>query len=276
MKSEVKRPIIRYHGGKWRLAPWIIGHMPAHRTYVEPFCGAASTLLRKSRSYAEVINDLDGQIVNLFRVMRDPDKAKELKRLLELTPFAREEFELSYKESDNDIEQARRTIVRAYMGFGSNAHNMNTGFRANSDRSGTTPAHDWANYPAVIEGIVSRLQGVIIEHRPAVQVIRSHDSMETLIYADPPYVHSTRKRSMQHSYSNEMTDAKHIELAHVLKETKGMVLLSGYDCELYHDLYSGWRCEIKNTHADGAKDRIECLWINPYANSRNIPRLFEA
>jgi len=109
------RPVLRYHGGKWRLASWIISHFPPHRVYVEPFGGAASVLLRKPRSYAEVYNDMDGEIVNVFRVLRDPARARELERVLRLTPFAREEFELSYIRDEDPIEQARRTIVRAFI-----------------------------------------------------------------------------------------------------------------------------------------------------------------
>ena len=113
------RPILRYHGGKWILAPWIISHFPPHRVYVEPFGGAASVLLRKPRSYAEVYNDLDREIVSLFRVARE--RGEELRRALELTPFARQEYLEAWHPSDDPLEQARRTVIRAYMGFASAA-----------------------------------------------------------------------------------------------------------------------------------------------------------
>jgi hypothetical protein len=148
------RPVLRYHGGKWRLAPWIISHFPAHRVYVEPFGGAASVLMRKPRAYAEVYNDLDGELVALFRVLRDETQAAALVRAVSLTPFAREEFAASYEPSGDPVEQARRTVIRAFMGFGSNAHVRATGFRANSNRSGTTPARDWANYPDALVAII--------------------------------------------------------------------------------------------------------------------------
>ncbi len=117
--NALTRPLVRYHGGKWRLAPWIVGFIPAHRVYVEPYGGGGSVLLRKPRSYGEIYNDLDGEIVNLFRVVRDRGEA--LVRVLELTPFAREEFLDGWHVSDDPVEQARRTLIRAYMGFGSSA-----------------------------------------------------------------------------------------------------------------------------------------------------------
>lgn len=108
MSGRVTRPVLRYHGGKWRLAPWIIQHFPPHRTYVEPYGGAASVLMRKPRSYAEVYNDLDGEVCSLFRVLREPASAVELRRLVALTPFARDEFALSYVPSPDPIEYGAR------------------------------------------------------------------------------------------------------------------------------------------------------------------------
>jgi len=137
--SAPKRPLLRYHGGKWLLAPWIISNFPAHRVYVEAFGGAGSVLLRKERAYGEIYNDLDNEIVNLFRVGRA--RGDELRRALELTPFSRVEYRLSFEVSDDPVEQARRTVTRSLMGFGSNAlcRLVKSGFRANSNRSGTTP-----------------------------------------------------------------------------------------------------------------------------------------
>jgi DNA adenine methylase len=153
-----KRPLVRYHGGKWKLAPWILRHLPAHRVYVEPFGGGGSVLLQKARSYAEVYNDLDGEIVNLFRVARDNGEA--LASAVELTPFARVEFAQAYEPSGDPLEQARRTLIRAFMGFGSaGASGQVTGFRANSNRSGTTPAHDWMNFPAHLRAGYERKLG---------------------------------------------------------------------------------------------------------------------
>jgi DNA adenine methylase len=263
------RPALRYHGGKWRLAPWIISHFPPHKIYVEPFGGGASVLLRKPRSYAEVYNDQWGIVVNVFRVLRDPDQAAELERLIRLTPFARNEFvecgDEQISQIEDPIERARRTIFRSFAGFGSAATNakFTTGFRANSNRSGTTPAHDWAHYPDQIKFFVERLQGVIIENRPAMEVIRQHDAPNALHYIDPPYPHSTRNMKRKNAaYAFEMTDNDHRELAGVLRSVKGMVIVSGYSCDLYDELFGDWRRLDRRHHADGARDRTECLWFS--------------
>lgn len=262
-----KRPAIRYHGGKWKLAPWIISHFPPHKVYVEPFGGGGSVLLRKPRTYAEVYNDLDGEIVNLFRVLRD--NPEPLIRAIELTPFARDEFMQAYDPVIYDhTEWARRVVVRSSMGFGSAAASGKaTGFRSNSNRSGTTPAHDWANVPHNLLGIVQRLKGVVIENKDASEIMFQHDSPVTLHYVDPPYVHSTRAQGNPYcdkgQYRHEMDDEGHRRLATTLHELRGFVVLSGYPCELYDELYSGWDKRQIEAHADGARDRVECLWLNP-------------
>lgn len=262
--SPVRRPAVRWFGGKWKMAPRIIEHFPAHRVYVEPFGGGGSILLRKPRTYAEVYNDLDVSIVGLFRVLRDPERAARLTRLLELTPFAREEFHQSYEASDDPVEAARRLLVMSFMGFGSNAHaKRSTGFRSNSNRSGTTPAQDWANYPGTLALTVERLRGVVIDNRDALEVMAQHDGPETLHYLDPPYVWETRSRSdVQRHYRHEMTDADHARLLDFIKDLKGRVVLSGYAHPLYDRALSEWRRIEFKAHADGARPRTEVLWLN--------------
>jgi DNA adenine methylase len=261
--TALTRPLVRYHGGKWRLAPWIISNLPAHRCYVEPFGGGGSVLLRKPRSYAEVYNDLDGEIVNLFHVARA--QGERLAQLCELTPFARDEFQQSYTPSDDPLEQARRTLIRSFMGFGSaSVSSQISGFRANSNRSGTTPAHDWMNYPEAFRLTIQRLRGVVIENREAALCMQHHDAPTTLHYVDPPYVHETRYlKNKTHTYRHEMTDEDHRALAKTLHELQGMIVLSGYHCDLYDELYAGWTRIERAAFADGAKSRTEVLWMNP-------------
>lgn len=267
------RPVLRWHGGKWRLAPWIISHFPAHRIYVESFGGAASVLLRKPRSYAEVYNDLDDDVVNLFKVLRDDPQSNgyTLIDFLVHTPFARTEFERAYEETSDPVERARRLIVRSFMGFGSDGHNsaVKTGFRSASSRSGTTPAHDWGNYPDVLDTIIRRLRGVVIENRDAIAVMRQHDEPAALHYVDPPYLPETRSNKSRkgggkyHAYRHELTAEQHEALLQSLRSLAGMVVLSGYPHPFYDQALPGWRRVETLALADGARPRTEVLWLNP-------------
>lgn len=296
MMSKPTRPVLRWHGGKWKVFPWVVQHFPQHRIYVEPFGGAGSMLLRKDRAYAEVYNDLDSEVVNVFRVLRHPEQGGALVAALRLTPYAREEFTDANAATEEPVERARRLVIRSFMGFGSNAHSSSetakktgfrshsrvkttlqvtseagyrsTGFRANSSRSGTTPAHDWAHYPEALQFIIERLAGVTIENRDAMEVMAQHDAADTLHYVDPPYLPETRspanKYYLKHRmYRHELTVDDHHKLLAFLCGLKGMVVLSGYPHSMYDDALPGWRRETFETHADGARPRTEVLWINP-------------
>lgn len=268
LMPPLRRPILRYHGGKWRIANWIIEHFPPHGVYVEPFAGAASVLLRKPRSRVEVINDLDSEVVNVFRVMRDPGSADRLRDLLHLTPFSREEFAASYEPTDDLVEMARRTIIRSFQGFSSaSVTRPSTGW-AHDSSPRKVSARVWAGYPDFVPQFVNRLRGVSIEHRNAIDVITCHDSPTTLFYIDPPYPMATR-HSWQQCYRFEMSEADHRFLANVLHRIRGMAVVSGYGCTLYDaELYRDWKRVSKAAHAAsnrGSVNRTEVLWISPRA-----------
>ena len=253
--------MLRWHGGKWLLAPWIISHFPEHKTYVEPFGGAASVLLRKPRAYAEVYNDLDDDVVNLFTVCRDPETAEQLVTSLELTPFARTEFDAAYALSDCPVESARRLLVRSFMGFAAKGSTgLTTGFRDNSKRRGTIPAHDWRGYPDALRLTISRLQGVIINKKPALEMIDKYDDADTLFYLDPPYLPDTRDAGAD--YRHEMTIEDHEELLERVMNVQGSVLISGYKSNVYDRALKEWRCDIHTSMADGARKRTEVIWKN--------------
>lgn len=262
-------PVIRYHGGKFRLAPWILKHMPQHRVYVEPFGGGGSVLMAKPRAYAEVYNDLDGNMVNLFRVLRCPRRRALLVEQLALTPYARAEFALALKPSRNTVEQARRTIVLAQMGFGSaGATKGTTGFRIDTDREYSTAQHMWVRYPPTLAVVGERLQGVLIENRPAIDVMRAHDGSDVLHYVDPPYLPETRC-SRGHQYRHEMTIGDHADLLAAVQELRGMVMISGYPSALYTESLSGWHRLATSAWASGqrgAVKRTEVLWLNSAAS----------
>ncbi len=260
--------ILRYHGGKVRLAPKLISLMPRRTCYVEPFGGGAAVLLAKPRSKLEIYNDLSGEMVALFRVIRD--RGEDLARIIACTPFSREEHELAYQATDSELEAARRVLVRSHFGFGSNGIFVKTGFRASGFRSGSLPVHNWQNLPPVVLETMERLRGVVIEQRPAIDVMLSNDSAETVYYVDPPYVAGTRDAGSD--YAHEMTDANHLDLLDVLQSLKGAVVLSGYAHPIYDDALTDWRRVTIDTVADGARPRTEVVWMN----FEDCPPLFVA
>lgn len=263
----IKHPLMRYHGAKFRLAPWIISFFPDHQTYIEPFGGAAGVLLQKSTSSSEIYNDLDGDIVNVFRVLQDKELTGELIRKLLVTPYSRSEFELSYEDTTDRVEKARRTLIRSHQGFGSAGATKNkTGFRKDSARKYGTAAHLWARYPGQIACFVDRLKDVIIENKPAIEIINDHDGPGSLFYVDPPYVHSTRIMRGSGCYTHEMNDDDHIELLDRLKELSGKAVVSGYKNEMYDDILSGWAkfsTASRISAGRGAGIRKETVWLNP-------------
>ncbi|MEZ9441608.1 DNA adenine methylase [Vibrio sp. 10N.222.54.F12] len=266
--KKMHTPLLRYHGGKFRLAKWVMEFFPDHKCYVEPFGGAGSVLLQKERSHGEVYNDLDQDVFNLFQVLRNEEHAKKLTSMCELTPYSRDEFCLAYEKTNDPIERARRTIVRSAMGFGSGAATFHpTGFRCEAKRKYSTSAHCWGKYTPVIEFVCERLRGVNIENRDATKCMLTHDGVETLHYVDPPYMKETRVlNSSRQVYQHEMTDAEHEQLLACLINLKGMVVLSGYDSDLYNDLLPGWFKKEKLSRISagkGTKLKVECLWVSP-------------
>lgn len=268
--TTVSAPVIRYHGGKYRLAPWIMGFFPQHRIYVEPFGGAAGVLIQKPRAYSEVYNDLDEDLVNLFRVMQDANQRQRLVESLVMTPYARREFELAWIPTDDLIERARRLVIRAQMGFGSaGATKGTTGFRIDTKREYETAQHVWAQYPSNLAALGMRLTGVLLENHPAIEIIQAHDTPETLFYVDPPYVHETRHRinmGNARGYRHEMADDDHATLINVLRDVRGMVVLSGYPHRLYDESMADWDRYDTTARISGCRGsvkRTECVWLNP-------------
>lgn len=264
----ITSPALRYHGSKFRLAQWVMQFFPPHVSYTETFGGGAGVLLQKPRSYAEIYNDLDGEIVSFFRVLRDADLRAQLVEAITLTPYARAEFDLSWIRSDDPVEQARRTAVRAFMGFGSGGATKNsTGFRIDTKRMNSTAQHVWARYPQSIEIAGQRLRGVLIENRPAIDVLLQHDGPDVLHFVDPPYLLGTRQlRASSGCYRHELSDADHAELLQVLQVLHGFIVLSGYPSPLYDDALQGWARHTTTSRASarrGTAARTECVWLNP-------------
>ncbi len=269
------RPALRYHGGKWRAAPWIISSIPEdHDVFVESHGGSGATLLRKPRSKIEVYNDLDGEVVNFFRMLRErPD---DLIRALYWTPFAHAEQKLSFEPTGDPLEAARRFYVRSYLTISGPTAQWNSGWRRQKKfsrgRNGRSRMKTAASSFMEVEHlyrIAERLRGVIIEQENALTLIRRYDQPRAVFYVDPPYVAATRRRWKDSAYKHEMTDEAHRELAAVLRACSGMVLLSGYDSDLYQELFGDWTRVDRDFRTNGNAARVatESLWLNPAAHS---------
>lgn len=271
--KPLTRPVLRYYGGKWQLAPWIIQHFPAHHIYLEPFGGAASVLLRKARSDLEIYNDRWDQLVNLFQVLRNPAWAVNLHEDCTLTPYARREFESATEQlcdpmlSVDPIERARLLLVRNWMGHSSAASNphYSTGFRLSDRGHRSNPATEWHRWPDQIPAITERLQGVTIENQPAQALIERWDSPDTLIYVDPPYVRETRHKAFKTGYVWDFSDDDHKALAETLHHCQSHVVLSGYRCSLLDTHYGDWQRIDHEAFADRRSRRVESIWLNPRA-----------
>lgn len=251
------KPPFAYYGGKTTLAPEIASLLPAHKHYVEPFAGSLAVLLAKDPSRAETVNDLDGDLMNFWRVLRD--QPKELERVAMLTPHSRDEYELSKALNGDNLERARRVWVRLTQG---RANSMQPhGWRYSRDTS-KVMGSDIKARAAHIPPAAMRLASVSIESRDAIEVIQDYGSEPSVcIYADPPYLGSTRASN----YRLEMLgDDLHIKLAEALKNCKASVVLSGYASKLYEELYEGWhRMELKApTALSGRTAENEVLWSN--------------
>lgn len=260
-------PPVRWVGSKWKLAEWIIGLFPPHATYCEPYAGSAAIFFRKHPSQVEIINDLNGDVVNFFRVLRQqPD---ELLRLIRYTPVSRTEYEESFVLTDDPLEAARRFYVTTRQSFGGSQH-YKTGWRYQvhpRDR-GTSITREWQRMEG-LEKAAQRLLNAQIEHDDALQVIGRYDNPETLYYVDPPYPLDTR--SNRRRYALEMTQEAHERLAERLRAVQGMVILSSYRSALYDALYAGWKVISKSTTTNGNGRAMEYLYINPACIEATMP-----
>ncbi len=277
-----KRRVIAFgwYGGKYSHLNWLLPLLPSCHHYCEPFGGSAAVLLNREPSPVETYNDIDGEVVNFFRVLRD--ETERLIRAIGLTPFSREEFAIACEidPSLDPVERARRFYVRARQVRTGLAQSATLGRWANcknTSRAGMAGAVSrWLGAVEDLPDIALRLLRVQIENRPAIEVIRLYDSPRTLFYCDPPYVHNTRGDNKAYAY--EMSDEKHRKLASVLNSVQGLVAISGYDCDLMNELYPStkWYKNIAPTKTiHSTKDeRTEILWTNYDPKAVNSKTLF--
>lgn len=254
--------VLKYPGAKWSIAEWIISKFPPHHSYLEPFFGSGAVLFTKSRSNIETVNDLDGDVVNLFQcIRRDPEK---LGRMVYYTPYSRQEYERSYQPDPaaDPFDRAARFLIRCNQGYGFRTNEARVGWKNDVQRRERAyAAKYWTELPEVIAQAAERLRGVQIEHRPAVEVIARFNAENVLVYCDPPYVLSSRSGGRR-QYAHEMTDQDHEALLDVLKAHRGPVLISGYPSALYDRELRGWRRETVTSTDQLSRRREEVLWMN--------------
>lgn len=253
------KAVIKYPGSKWRIAKWIINYFPDHHSYLELFFGSGAVLFNKPRSHIETVNDLDGNVVNLFKwIKNDPEK---LAHEIYFTPYARVVYEDAFVSVPEDsLQQAVNSYICLNMGHGFRTNGEKVGWKNDvQGRERAYAAVDWCKLPEKILQAAERLRGVQIECRPAVELIRRFNSPKVLIYADPPYMLGTRHGKQ---YLCEMDDPDHEELLDALLAHKGPVLLSGYDNDLYNDRLRNWHREEAVSYSQIASRKTEVLWMN--------------
>lgn len=256
-------PLLKYPGAKNTLAPWIVSHFVAHTHFLDSHGGSGVAILAKEPSPHEVYNDLDGRLVNAFRVVRD--HGDRLAELIDLTPYSRSEYYLSYERADDPVEDARRFFVRCWMAHGFKPH-CRTGWRHNGSKSVQPITRLWDKVSDAIRAAMRRFKSVEIECLPALALIERYRTADTLIYCDPPYVLSTRAH--KRIYAHEMADAEHLALLDALDAHPGPVVLSGYRSQLYDERLTHWRRAERSVQDQKGRMRTECLWLNPVVQRR--------
>lgn len=261
VETGMIEPVLRWPGAKWRIAQWIVDQFPRHQTYCEPFLGSGAIFFTKEPSGTETINDVDGEVVNLFMVMRElPD---ELAKQVEMTPYSREEYLMSYEKGEyiDPVESARRFLVRVWQAFGGKTYS-NTSWAHDRTNKVFRPKY-WALLPDRIMQTVERLKMAQIECMDARELIPMYNSESTLLYVDPPYLRRTRTNR---HYSHEFcTISEHQELLMLCKQHKGPCIISGYDDELYDTELQGWEKRSVDVQTNAGHTAKEILWLNDRA-----------
>ena len=275
------RPPFGYYGAKQRIAQKIIKTLPPHNAWVEGFCGSAAITLAKKPVPIEVINDQDRQIINLFEQLRK--YPEDLCRAVALTPYSKDEFELSRHpvEEFDPLEKARKFLIRTMMTVNGTNGSLDCGFSFSQsyERGGREArVNRWYNLPQRLERVVERLRGVRVENRDACELVQMFANRPaTLIYLDPPYY--TKRR---HGYTIDAKDREfHENLLKICLKSKCMLLISGYENELYDSLLTeekGWRRQAIETHTRDTTgknySRTEILWMNkPFNKAKNSGRI---
>lgn len=273
------KAIFRYPGSKWSIADWIIGHFPEgyeRMVYLEPFVGSGALFFNKAPGAVETINDIDSSIVNLFRVLRE--RPEDLKRVLDLTPYSREEYDRAFEPTDDPLEAARRYIVKTTQAIGAKMNGTSKcGWRNHKQMKIGGTVCKWAGITDTIDVAAARLRGdtthlVQIEHMDALRMIERYDYPDVLMYLDPPYVRSSRKSGAL--YAHEMDLAGQQQLLSLITQSRAKIIISGYESELYDTALADWHKDSTMSQTTSTEMATETIWMNYEPPMRQM-NLFE-
>ena len=286
-KENKKRPataksVLKWHGGNSKLADWIIDNMPTHLHYVEPFFGAGHVLFRrdhtrnwyatngeklpaKFKGCSEVVNDIDENLMNFWRVLQSPEQFELLRRRLDVTPFAATEFAEANEPSDDPIERAAQLFIRVRQSRTGLQRDFATLTQNRTRRNMNEQASAWWSAIEGLADAVKRLRGVVILNDDACKVMCAQDSPKILFYCDPPYVPSTR--TVPDCYQHDMTPEDHVRFLECVLQLQGKVMISGYPSDMYDKHLNAWRFvdKVTDKKSSGAKTKpkaTERLWMN--------------
>lgn len=265
------KTVLKYPGSKWNIASQLVNMIPEHRSYVEPFFGSGALLFNKVPSNIETVNDLDCDVVNLFRCIQED--AERLARMVMTTPFSREKYEDTYKVDvwelvmpDEAYNKALRFLIQCWQGHGFRTNGYKVGWKNDvQGRERMYALWNWYRLPIWVMEIAERLRKVQIENRPAMEVIERFNYTNVFMYLDPPYVLSTRSGKQ---YKHEMSDAKHEDMLKLVLKSKAKIMISGYESDLYNEYLFGWHKEYFQSCAEHSGTRQEVVWMNYEHNTQ--------
>lgn len=260
------RTVLKYPGSKWNIARQLVGLLPEHHSYVEPYFGSGAVLFNKIPSDIETVNDMDNDVVNLFLCIQED--SERLARMVMTTPFSREMYDSAFDFEDFITEvigeepyrKALVFLIKCWQGHGFRTSGGKVGWK--NDVVGREKAYalwNWYRLPEWIIDIAERLRKVQIENRPALEVIKRFNHEGVFMYIDPPYLLGTRTGKQ---YMHEMTDHDHEELLKDLLQSKAKIMISGYESEMYNDYLKDWNKCTFNSCAEHGKPRKEIIWMN--------------
>ena len=257
------RQVLKYPGSKWNIAKQLVELIPPHHSYVEPFFGSGALLFSKKISDIETINDLDSDVINLFKCIQK--NSEHLARLVMTTPYSREIYDKQFEIPEGAVcvdayERAAGFLIRCWQGHGFRTNGYKVGWKNDvQGRERMYALWNWYRLPEWIIEIAERLRTVQIENRPALEVIERFNYGNVFMYLDPPYLLGTRSAKQ---YKHEMTDKDHEELLKLLLQSRAKIMISGYESEMYNEYLKGWPKRKFGSCSEYGSNRTEVVWMN--------------